>query len=159
MKVCRREGRQRWRGEAGNLGLEAGDRLHLAPSGVDLVLLAPSPPPPRFLPVPQPRAFPEVAVAASPPFQCSHRAGTQQQQQRQPSFRGIPPSAGSLRGSHSSFQRWGVENGKDLQSQGWEMAFLVPPASGAVQGIPKSPKWCWRRGWFSHLVNLEMGEG
>lgn len=29
---------------------------------------------------------------------------------------------------------------------GWEMGFLVSPAGATVQGIPQSPKGCWRRG-------------
>lgn len=139
LKVCWREGRQRWRGEAGNGGLEAPGRLHLARSGVGLVFWALSPPPsaPPLLPLSVPLAPAPVVAAASPPFQCSHRAGTQPF----PACCGIPPRVTFQPPSWGEVGRMGkASNPRAGRQDSW-----FPPAGAAVQGIPQSPRGCWRR--------------
>ena len=135
LKVCRREGRQRWRGEAGNQGLETrAASIWLDRESDWFSGLPPHPHPHRrclsLSPFPPPPAVPMVA-AASPPFSAATEL------ERSPSRR----AAGSVRGSHSILQVGGRgQNWEGLQPQGWEPGFLVPPSGCGGSGYPRVPR-------------------
>ena len=68
-------------------------------------------------------------------------------------------AAGSLRGSHSSLQGWGLGNEEGLQSQGGDGVPGVPLSVRQFWVSQRVPRGSGGRAWLSHLVNAETGEG